>query len=171
MKGNPMTETCILYGAPCFLYTGKARSYLIKQGIGYREISPGAQHFVNDVVPAVHRWRIPVIELSGPEYIQDSTMIIEHFEKQPRIPSLLPDTPKQKIISLLIDVLGAEGLLRPAMHYRWNFKDENNDFLKENFSTLVSDGSTEMAEKAMDSMRKAGKFFGVGSSFRDRKNI
>ncbi|MCF8095856.1 MAG: glutathione S-transferase [Desulfobacteraceae bacterium] len=156
-----MTETCILYGAPCSLYTGKARSYLIKQGIGYREISPGAQHFVNDVVPAVHRWRIPVIELSGPEYIQDSTMIIEHFEKQPRIPSLLPDTPKQKIISLLIDVLGAEGLLRPAMHYRWNFKDENNDFLKENFRTLVSDGSTEMAEKAMDSMRQAGKFFGV----------
>lgn len=156
-----MTETCILYGAPCSLYTGKARSYLIKQGICYREISPASQHFVNDVVPAVHRWRIPVIELSGPVYIQDSTMIIEHFENQPQTASLLPDTPKQKIISLLIDVLGAEGLLRPAMHYRWNFKAENDDFLKENFRTLVPGGSAEMAEKSMDSMRQAGAAFGA----------
>ena len=34
-----MTQA-ILYGIPISLYTGRARSYLIKAGIDYKEVSP-----------------------------------------------------------------------------------------------------------------------------------
>ncbi len=159
-----MAKTCILYGAPCSLYTGKARAYLIKQGIGFREVTPAAQRFTNEVVPAVHRWRLPVVELPGPAYIQDSTVIIDHFEKQPEMVSRLPETPRQKIIALLIDLLGAEGMLRPAMHYRWNFKEENEGFLEQNFRTLVPANGGDVAamtREAMNSMRQAAVSFGV----------
>ena len=156
-----MSQPYILYGAPCSLYTGKARAYLLCQGIGFREIAPGAEHFVNAVVPAVHRWRIPVMERPEGGYIQDSTMIIAHFENQPEIAATLPDTPGQRIAALLMDLIGAEGLLRPAMHYRWNFDEENEAFLLQNFRTLVPGGSEEMTREAMESMRQAAVSFGV----------
>jgi len=146
------------------LYTGKARAYLIKQGIGFRELTPSAERFTNKVVPAVHRWRLPVVELPDQTYIQDSTIIIEHFEKQPEISPRLPQTPRQQIIALLIDLLGAEGMLRPAMHYRWNFKEENEGFLEQNFRTLVPGSAGDaaaMTREAMDSMRQAAVSFGA----------
>lgn len=40
-----------LYGTPLSLYTGHARSYLIKAGINYRETTPTTTHFLKDVVP------------------------------------------------------------------------------------------------------------------------
>jgi|GEM_PF-3727599 len=61
---NPFT----LYGMPHSLYTGKARSYLIKQHVNFIEMTPG------------------------------------HL-----------------IASLIFELFGGEGMVRPAMHYRWNF--------------------------------------------------
>ena len=156
-----MSQPYILYGAPCSLYTGKARAYLLCQGIGFREIAPASEHFVNTVVPAVHRWRIPVMELPQGGWIQDSTMIIAHFENQPEMVSTLPETPGQRIAALLMDLIGAEGLLRPAMHYRWDFNEENEAFLLQNFRTLVPGGSDEMTREAMGSMRQAAVSFGA----------
>ncbi len=40
-----------LYASPVSLYSGKARSYLIKAGIPYREMPPGGAHFVEQVLP------------------------------------------------------------------------------------------------------------------------
>ncbi|MBU4315841.1 MAG: glutathione S-transferase [Proteobacteria bacterium] len=159
-----MAEQCILYGVPFSLYTGKARSYLIKQGIPYRELVPKTEHYLNDVLPAVHRLMMPTLELPNNEYIQDSTVIIEYFENQPGITSALPETPKQKMIALLFDVMGSEGLLRPAMHYRWNFKEDNDDFLEQCFSTMIPSGIDDplsQAKKGMDRMRRAAVNFGA----------
>ncbi len=159
-----MTEICTLYGAPFSLYTGKARSYLIKQGIPYRELIPKTAHFRNNVLPTVHRTMMPTLELPDNAFIQDSTVIIDYFENQPGITSTLPDTPKQKIIALLFDVIGSEGLLRPAMHYRWNFKEDNDDFMEQCFCTMVPSGIDDplaQAKKGMDRMRGAAVAFGV----------
>lgn len=159
-----MTETTILYGAPFSLYTGKARAYLIKQKIPYRELATATKHFFKDVMPAVHRWRIPTLELPGNTYIQDGTIIIDHFEKQPEISSTLPPTPRQKIIALLFDVIGMEGLLRPAMHYRWNFPEYNDDFLQKSFSSMSALGTHDPMEAAkigMARMREGCIAFGA----------
>ena len=159
-----MTEKYTLYVVPFSLYSGKARSYLIKQGIPYREMAPKSEHYRSKVLPVVHRMIMPTIELPGDEYIQDSTVIIEYFENQPGIVSALPDTPKQKIIALLFDVIGSDGLLRPAMHYRWNFKEDNDDFLEQSFCTMVPPGIGDPlphARKGMDRMREAAVAFGI----------
>jgi len=42
-----------LYASPASLYSGKARSYLIKAGIPYRETPPGGAHFVEPVGSSV----------------------------------------------------------------------------------------------------------------------
>ncbi|MCP4750144.1 MAG: glutathione S-transferase family protein [Proteobacteria bacterium] len=159
-----MTKSCILYGAPFSLYTGKVRSYLIKQKIPYRELTTATEHFWKEVLPAVHRWRLPTLALPNNEFIQDSTMIVEHFENQPDILSALPDTPKQKITALLFDVIGLEGLLRPAMHYRWNFKDHNDFYLEQSFRTMIAPWRPDPmadARKGMERMRSACDAWGV----------
>lgn len=159
-----MTEPCILYGAPFSLYTSKARSYLIKQRIPYRELAPVTDHYYKVVLPAVHRWRIPTLEFPDGTLLQDGTVIVDHFENQPGIESALPRTPKQKIISLLLDLIGMEGLLRPAMHYRWNFPDDNDRYMEHCFTTLVPTGIEDplaMAKGTMERMRAATVAFGV----------
>jgi hypothetical protein len=70
------------------LYTGKARSYLIKQNIEYLEIVPGSQRFLKEIVPKIGRMIIPTIETPDGEIIQDSTEIIDFFEND-QIPDSL----------------------------------------------------------------------------------
>ena len=153
----------ILYGAPLSLYTGRARSYLIKAGIPYRETMPITEHYIKNIAPAAGgRQSMPTLELPNGDVIRDGVAIIDHFENQNRH-EFSPATPKQRIVSRLFDVIGAEGLLRPAMHYRWNFPKQNLGFLRYHFQAAMprGPGRVERADKAMDRMRGAGQAFGA----------
>jgi len=44
-------QSITLYGVPHSMYTGRARSYLIKAGIPFRERAPSSKHFRKVVVP------------------------------------------------------------------------------------------------------------------------
>jgi len=115
--------TVTLYGSPVSLYTGKVRSYLIKAGIPFREEPPVTDHYEDVVLEkAGGRRSMPTVELSDGKVIRDSAAIIDYFEAELASP-FTPVTPKQKAVSLLFDVIGAEGLLRPAVHYRWRFPE------------------------------------------------
>ena len=142
-----------LYGFAISLYTGRARSYLIKAGLPYREIPATSAHFFEKVLPvAGPRTSYPTIETEEGDVIRDGAAIIEHYESKSGR-QFLPTTPKQKILSLLFDVIGAEGLLRPAMHYRWDYPAENEAFLKYHFQCLLPAG-TEGEESASDTMQR-----------------
>ncbi|MFK7863791.1 MAG: glutathione S-transferase family protein [Pseudohongiellaceae bacterium] len=157
-----MTET-ILYGSPLSLFTGRARSYLIKAGIAYRETTPTSEHFKNQILPKMGgRQSIPVVETETGEVIRDGAAIIDFYETFSN-KRFSPSSPKQKILSLLFDAIGCEGLLRPAMHYRWNFPDKNLDFLQFHFETFIPKelDRASLASKRMDQMRGAGRAFGV----------
>jgi hypothetical protein len=162
--------TYTLYGAPVSLYTGKARSYLRKQGIDFVEMSPGSERYLNEIVPKVGRWIIPCMETPDGEIIQDGVDIIDHFERGPgealRRDSVYPNSPVLLAISHLFEIFGGEGLLRPAMHYRWNFDDENLSFLISEFAlltpqTLTSDEAEQVFLHSSGRMRKAAVGFGV----------
>lgn len=155
--------TITLYGSPLSLYTGRARSYLIKAGLDYRETVPTSSHFKKNVLPRMGgRQSVPVIETDEGEVIRDGAAIIDYFEEKSGH-SFSPATPKQRIISLLFDVIGPEGLLRPAMHYRWNFPEENLEFLQFHFETFVPSHLDRQATaaKTMDRMRHSGRNFGA----------
>ena len=125
-----------LYGGAFSLYTGRARSYLIKAGIGYREEPHSSAYFYDVVLPkAGGRRGIPTIEFPNGDVIRDGVAIIDHYENLSD-GKFSPKTPKQRILSLLFDVIGAEGLLRACMHYRFNQGEEDGEFLKFHFSTV-----------------------------------
>ena len=102
----------VLYGAPASLYTGKARAYLRKQGIEYRELSPGSSRYTQTILPAVGRFIIPVLETPEGEIVQDGTDIIDWFETRGLARrSAYPKGPRQRVVALLVDV--------PAV-FAWN---------------------------------------------------
>jgi glutathione S-transferase len=152
-----------LYGTPVSLYAGRARSYLIKAGIDYRETTQSSAHYRDVVLPkAGGRQGIPTIELGDGTVIRDGAAIIDHFEATSGH-SFSPKSPKQRILSRLFDVIGSDGLLRPAMHYRWSFPEENREFVLFHFESVMPAGPerSQQAATAADLAKAAGGAFGV----------
>lgn len=155
--------TITLYGTPLSLFTGKARSYFIKAGLDYREVAPTTTHYRDVVLPAAGgRQGIPTIETSDGIVIRDGTAILDHYEASAG-GGFSPTMLKQNFVSRLLDVIGMEGLLRPAMHYRWNYPEQNAPMLKFHFSKMVPAhlDRDATADKTMDRMRAAGRSFGA----------
>ena len=157
-----MSKPHRLYAITHSLYSGRARSYLIKHQIPFQELSTGHESFKAEVLPKGKLATIPTLVTPEGEVIRDGAAIIEHFEAKSGRPSQ-PRGPKQRIISALFDVIGTDGLLRPAMHYRWNFPEDNLAFVRYHFLHSQRD-TPERAEKTeamMNRMRYAAMIFGV----------
>lgn len=163
-----MTEEYTLYAAPHSLYSGRARSYMIKHNIPFVELSTGHESFKRDVLPRAKLPTIPTLVTPDSEVIRDGAAIIEYFESSAGRPSQ-PGTARQRIISSLFDVIGAEGLLRPAMHYRWNYPHENSEFLHYHFLHSQRDTPNREAktQHMMNRMQEAGVAFGVNEETKE----
>ncbi|GAB5412870.1 MAG: hypothetical protein Cons2KO_04730 [Congregibacter sp.] len=162
-----------LYGMPASLYTAKARSYLRKQGIPFAEYGANHPDFAARVIPKVGRFIVPVVETPSGEILQDGTDIIDHFEHSGEAAfSVYPASTVVRTISLLFELFGGEGLLRPAMHYRWNFDDTNMSFIRNEFiAALAPVGASKeegdaFFDRSSGRMRKAAVGFGVSDEAR-----
>ena len=149
-----MADPVTLYGMKISMFTGKARSYLIKQGIAFNEVAPVNTHFQSVIIPQIGRRIIPVIETSAGTLIQDTTDIIDHFEEAGQASqSAYPADPFTKLLSLILELFGDEGLLRPAMHYRWNFPERTDGFIHHGFGGWqgpdVSEDEKALVKKTM----------------------
>ncbi|MEH6635858.1 MAG: glutathione S-transferase N-terminal domain-containing protein [Halioglobus sp.] len=156
-----------LYAITHSLYSGRARSYLIKNGIPFRELSTGHESFKADILPQAKVPTIPTLLTAQGEVIRDGAAIIEHFEVANGRPCQ-PPTARQRIVSALFDVIGTDGLLRPAMHYRWNFPEENLDFVRYHFFHSQRDMPQREAktEHMMSRMRDVAQIWGVNDDTR-----
>ncbi len=156
-----------LYAMPHSLYSGKARSYLIKQRIDFQEVTAGHPDYEKEVIPKIGRWIIPVLKTPDGELVQDGTDIIDWFESRGKARiSAYPKTARHLITSLIFELFGGEGLLRPAMHYRWNFDETNKAFIEGQFGlfrlpNLPKEERREIVVKSTSRMRGAAVMFGV----------
>jgi glutathione S-transferase len=162
-----MSDKYKLYTWSVSLYSAKARAYLIKQHIDYDDISPADPHYDAHIRPTIGRWIIPVMETPDDEIVQDGVDIIDWFEsrKLARLPAY-PTTPRHLVSTLIMEMFGGEGMLRPAMHYRWNFDADNLDFILQQFGLFAMPQvpvaeRRDMALHAAGRMRKAAIAFGV----------
>lgn len=153
-------QSITLDGVPHSLYTGRARSCLIKAGIPFRERAPSSKHFRKVVVPMADGCNtLPTIEFEHGDVIRDNALIADCFESELGQP-FTPLTPKQYLISALFDVVGAEGMYRAALHYRRNFAHETLDFRQYHFETHA--GKVEgLVDVVMNAMHKSTRRIGV----------
>ena len=143
-------------------YSGRAISYLVKRQIPFQELSTGHESFKADVLPKGKLPTIPTLVTPEGVVIRDGGAIIEYFEAANGRPSRPTDS-EQRIISVHFDVIGTDGLLRPAMHYRWNFPEDNLAFVRYQFlhSRRDTPERREKTEAMMNRMRHAATIFGV----------
>ena len=72
-----MSDMHRLYSITHSLYSGRARSYLIKQGIPFREMSTGHESFKAEVLPKGKLATIPTLVTPEGEVIRDGAAIID----------------------------------------------------------------------------------------------
>ncbi len=149
------TNQYIMYGAPVSLYSGKVRSYLRKKSIPYTERLTCHPEYLSDIFPAVGRMVIPVVKSPQGDIIQDTSEIIDYLELQHSELSKYPTSPTQRVLSLLFELFGDEGLLRQAMHYRWNFQKENDEFISLEFGRFMDPHATDEEAKSLAAMPKS----------------
>jgi hypothetical protein len=127
-----MTEPYVLYGSHASYYTAKTRSYLRKKAIPFIERMPSHPRFRSHVRPATANHRVPQMETPDGLCLQDTTVIFDLLEARfPEIPAI-PSTPRQRVITHLMELFASEGLVRMAWQYRW-FHEANFQFVKMDF--------------------------------------
>ncbi len=141
----------VMYGAPPSMYTGKTRSYMRKAGLPFIERLPSDPAYAEKVMPAVGRMWLPVLKAPDGTLVQDTTEIIDYLEAREPVASCYPAGPRQRIAALLIELYGDEGLVRQAMHFRWNFPEHNGRFMAMNIGRLISPQASEEEAKAIAS--------------------
>ncbi len=134
---NP-DERYTLWGGALSVYTAKARSYLIKKRIPYRELYPSHPDFGSRIVLALGFFVIPVLETPDGTIVQDTSDIIEYLEARHPDPCFVPSTPVQRTVAMLLNAFGSEGLNQPSMHYRWSFLAEHGDYIRTEFGRAAS---------------------------------
>ena len=158
-----MTDQYTLYGGDISYYTGKARSYLSYKNIPFDYQSATRDIYKTVILPAVGWPVIPVVTTPQGEVLQDTSDIIDALEQRfPEAP-VVPDTPKQKVVALLLEVYGDEWLKLPAMHYRWN---HNLDWIVGEFGKLSAPhldeaGQREVGEQTCRPFRGSLPMLGV----------
>ncbi|MEM7741378.1 MAG: glutathione S-transferase N-terminal domain-containing protein [Pseudomonadota bacterium] len=157
----------ILYGMPLSLYTGKVRAYLIRRRIVFEERIAAHPSFAAEIIPKIGRFIIPVLVTPDGEIWQDGSEIIDRLEERhPNDHPVVPSSKAHAVLAHLFALFGSEGLLRAAMHYRWDFDDENLAFIREGFMEAIpiardDDAWETFFLNSSGRMRRAKTGFGV----------
>ena len=112
-----------IFGSELSPYSVKVRSYFRFKGLPHEWLlrSPANQ-------PEFQKYAklplVPLVVTTQGEGVQDSTPIMERFEKEYPEPSLLPADPALAFVSALIEEYGDEWLNKPMFHYRWSYQPD-----------------------------------------------
>lgn len=152
-------DTTILWGAHGSLYTGKARSYLIKKGIEHREVFHSHPRFKEEILPLIGHFAIPVTELTDGTLLQDTTDTILHFEREIKEPTLIPSSPLQYVAAWILGCFGSESMWKLALHYRWTYLERQRPFIEAEFGRAMSCAKSTTA-RLQDARPVMAKFSG-----------
>lgn len=146
----PSRTALTLYGAPCSLYTAKVRPCFRKNSIPFEERFQSHPDYRSRILPAANNHRIPVVEFNDGEIVQDSALILDSIEK--RFPSIPTPQGALRVIELLIEAHADRSMLKAAMHYRWNFPDDNLQFIRGEFGRILRFSKPEEWDSAGESI-------------------
>lgn len=133
-----MPRSYVLYGTDHSYYTGKVRPYLQYKGIPYEEKLATLWVFSRFIIPRTGVRYIPVLQTPQDEVVQDTTDIIDFLERQFPERSVYPDAPKQNLVALLMELYADEWFTLPAMHYRWSYLNQQEDYVMEEFGNVAA---------------------------------
>ena len=144
-----MSYDYTLYAAELSYFSGKARCYMRYKDLNWEEQLPTREIQKTVILPNIGAPIIPVLATADGQYIQDTSDIIDFLEARHPGHPIYPDTPKQKLVALLLELFGDEWLVIPAMHYRWSYLDQQYDFIMGQFGSTSSPNSSHEEQVAI----------------------
>lgn len=138
--------TLRLYGAEISYFSAKVRAYLRWKGLPFEEVSASRSVYQQIILPHIGFPVIPVVHTPEGVWLQDSTDIIDALEAQHPEPCVRPPGAVQHLVTRLLELLGDEWLLLPAMHYRWH---HNRDWAMQAFGALATPDATEADQRSV----------------------
>jgi len=131
----PRTETppnkYTLYGWEVSPFTAKVNAYLSYKKIPFITSAPSMLKLKRVIEPKVGKIIMPVIMDEKGEVTQDSTVIIDRLENYYPDNPIIPSSPKQQFVAMLMELCGDEWLTMAALHYRWNYPKNRKFILNE----------------------------------------
>lgn len=113
-----------LYGVSFSPYSGKVRAYLKYKNIPYQEVFANAYQYLTVIKRKTGVMYIPVVGLESGEVLQDSSVIIDHFEQAYKDSAVTPPGAKQRLASAILEVYADEWMVPfSCLHYRWNYPE------------------------------------------------
>ena len=138
-------------------YSAKTRSYLLYKEVSFSDIEPNVIQLFRTIKGAVGRVIMPTVRLSHGQWLQDSSVIIDHFESETDAPSVHPPGHGQRVASYLLEAFADEWLPMAALHYRWNIQENTRfaiqDFARSGIPFLPSWLGQKMVAPFADRMR------------------
>eukprot|EP00940_MAST-03C_sp_MAST-3C-sp2_P000492 g492.t1 len=121
----------VLYAWPLSYFSGKVRAFLRYQrktaaGVDFAEVIASPEIIRNVLLPATKSHTVPQLELPDGTIVHDSTSIIDTVSSMPSATPVLPNTPRQKLTCLLLELLADEWLLVPAFNFRWAYSGDGS---------------------------------------------
>jgi glutathione S-transferase len=167
-----MTGNLRLFGSELSPYSVKVRSYFRFKGIAHDWLprSPANQ---SEFQKYAKLPLIPLVVTPEGEGVQDSTPIIERFEKSAREPSIVPEDPLLAFLSALIEEYADEWGNKWMFHYRWHYEADRWATAERIALQMAgAQGPLGVAKaRAMVAERMTGRLGFVGSSDRTRPVI
>jgi glutathione S-transferase len=111
-----------VYGSRISYYAGKLEAYLRYRGIEYELLS--MMDHAPEILAGAGAVQSPVVQLEDGRWMSDSTPMLAWFEAQRQGASIYPESPGTCFLALLLEDHADEWLWRPAMHYRWSYRQD-----------------------------------------------
>jgi glutathione S-transferase len=111
-----------VYGSRISYYAGKLEAYLRHRGIEYQLLS--MMDHAQEILAGAGAVQSPVVRLEDGRWMSDTTPILAWFEAQHQGASIYPESPGMRFLALLLEDHADEWLWRPAMHYRWSYRQD-----------------------------------------------
>ena len=113
-----------VYGSGISYYAGKLEAYLRYRGMAYELLSM-IDH-AREIIAGAGAVQSPVAKLEDGRWMSDTTPMLAWFEAQREgpAPSIYPKDPGMRFLALLLEDHADEWLWRPAMHYRWSYRQD-----------------------------------------------
>jgi glutathione S-transferase len=113
-----------VFGSKISYFTGKLENYLRYKEIPYEHIPLGTFKIQAEIRKKIGVIQLPNIKLADGSWMTDTTPMIQWFEKEFPDGAVIPSDPEQAFFCLLLEDYADEWLWRPAMHYRWHYKQD-----------------------------------------------
>ncbi len=106
-------------------YSGKLEAYLRYKEIPHRRIELNAKLMREVLLPATGVMKMPAMQCPDGRWLKDTTPMLQWLDAQHPDHPVYPQDPATRFLSLLVEDYADEWMWRPAMYYRWAFRDSH----------------------------------------------